>query len=437
MPKFLHDLDAVSSRSPEGASFGGLGVHLVGLNGESQSFDSASCRARSAQTGPASFAKFLRRDGSLHVRTGNPHRRCQCSIPGDLVLSVDDEWEREESSELTWSGGNRTPVTSEGGRRGGWPPARTLQRSSQSPLLLALYFTCIGGGSAKAKENAAIMNSFIEEQEGHLELPLFDLSGLANATGNFSIKNKFGEGGFGPVYKGLLKNGQEISIKRLCRGSVQGLKEFKNEIAPIVKLQHRNLVKLHRYCIHNEEKMLVYEYMPKKSLDFFIFDFGLARILGGDQIAATTRRVVGTYGYMAPEYAIDGNLSVKSDVFSFGVLLLEILSEKKNKGNHWENESTDLIGYAWDLWTKERPLETVDDILIESCNLSQVLRCIHISLLCLEQHPYARPDMSSVIMMFGSEIALPKPKRPALFIGEYAYQYDPANEFSIEVLESR
>ncbi|XP_025670245.2 cysteine-rich receptor-like protein kinase 10 [Arachis hypogaea] len=140
---------------------------------------------------------------------------------------------------------------------------------------------------------------------------------------------------------------------------------------------------------------------------------------------------------MAPEYAIDGNLSVKSDVFSFGVLLLEILSEKKNKGNHWENESTDLIGYAWDLWTKERPLETVDDILIESCNLSQVLRCIHISLLCLEQHPYARPDMSSVIMMFGSEIALPKPKRPALFIGEYAYQYDPANEFSIEVLESR
>ncbi|QHN96751.1 G-type lectin S-receptor-like serine/threonine-protein kinase [Arachis hypogaea] len=364
---------------------------------------------------------------------------------------------------------------------------------SPSILLLALYFTCIGGGSAKAKENAAIMNSFIEEQEGHLELPLFDLSGLANATGNFSIKNKFGEGGFGPVYKGLLKNGQEISIKRLCRGSVQGLKEFKNEIAPIVKLQHRNLVKLHRYCIHNEEKMLVYEYMPKKSLDFFIFDqtrrkfldwlkcfrmifgiakgllylhrdsrlriihrdfkasnvlldsemnpkisdFGLARILGGDQIAATTRRVVGTYGYMAPEYAIDGNLSVKSDVFSFGVLLLEILSEKKNKGNHWENESTDLIGYAWDLWTKERPLETVDDILIESCNLSQVLRCIHISLLCLEQHPYARPDMSSVIMMFGSEIALPKPKRPALFIGEYAYQYDPANEFSIEVLESR
>ncbi|XLR34519.1 G-type lectin S-receptor-like serine/threonine-protein kinase At4g27290 [Arachis hypogaea] len=360
-------------------------------------------------------------------------------------------------------------------------------------LLLVLYFTCIRRRSSKAKENAAIMDSFIEEQEGHLELPLFDLSSLAKATGNFSINNKVGEGGFGPVYKGLLKNGQEIAVKRLCRGSVQGLKEFKNEIALIVKLQHRNLVKLHGCCIHNEEKMLVYEYLPNKSLDLFIFDqtrrklldwskcfhmifgiakgllylhrdsrlriihrdlkasnvlldsemnpkisdFGMARILGGDQIAATTRRVVGTYGYMAPEYAIDGNFSVKSDVFSFGILLLEILSGKKNKGNHWENESTDLIGYAWDLWTEERPLEIVDDILKESCNLSEILRCIQISLLCLEQHPYDRPDMSSVIMMFGSEIPLPKPKQPALVVGEYAYQYDSANELSIEVLESR
>ncbi|XLT31621.1 hypothetical protein HN873_062913, partial [Arachis hypogaea] len=114
-----------------------------------------------------------------------------------------------------------------------------------------------------------------------------------------------------------------------------------------------------------------------------------------------------------------------------------ILSGKKNKGNHWENESTDLIGYAWDLWTEERPLEIVDDILKESCNLSEILRCIQISLLCLEQHPYDRPDMSSVIMMFGSEIPLPKPKQPALVVGEYAYQYDSANELSIEVLESR
>ncbi|MED6111487.1 hypothetical protein PIB30_052719 [Stylosanthes scabra] len=362
-------------------------------------------------------------------------------------------------------------------------------------LILVLYFTYIRRRRGKRKRNAAIMDSFIEEQEGHLELPLFDLSSLANATGNFSINNKVGEGGFGPVYKGLLRNGQQIAVKRLSRGSVQGLKEFKNEIALIVKLQHRNLVKLHGCCIHNEEKLLVYEYMPNKSLDFFIFDqtqrklldwpkcfhmilgigkgllylhrdsrlriihrdlkasnilldnemnpkisdFGMARILGGDQITATTRRVVGTYGYMAPEYAIDGNFSVKSDVFSFGVLLLEMLSGKKNKGNHSESESRDLIGYAWDLWTEERALELVDDILKESCNnLSEVLRCIQISLLCLEQHPYDRPDMSSVIMMFGSEIALPKPKQPALFVGEYSYQYDDFdNELSITALEAR
>ncbi|MED6167514.1 hypothetical protein PIB30_003486 [Stylosanthes scabra] len=140
---------------------------------------------------------------------------------------------------------------------------------------------------------------------------------------------------------------------------------------------------------------------------------------------------------MAPEYAIDGNFSVKSDIFSFGILLLEILSGKKNKVNHWENESPYLIGYAWDLWTEERPLEMVDDILKESCNnLSEVLRCIQISLLCLEQHPYDRPDMSSVIMMFGSEIALPKPKQPALFVGEYSYD-DFDNELSITALEAR
>eukprot|EP00261_Vitis_vinifera_P040666 XP_019081909.1 PREDICTED: G-type lectin S-receptor-like serine/threonine-protein kinase CES101 isoform X2 [Vitis vinifera] len=104
------------------------------------------------------------------------------------------------------------------------------------------------------------------------ELQRFSFSDITVATKNFSSKNKLGEGGFGPVYKGKLSEGQEIAVKRLSRGSVQGLLEFKNEIALISKLQHTNLVKLLGYCIDREEKMLIYEYMPNKSLDFFIFD---------------------------------------------------------------------------------------------------------------------------------------------------------------------
>ncbi|XLS66302.1 hypothetical protein HN51_026276 [Arachis hypogaea] len=248
-------------------------------------------------------------------------------------------------------------------------------------------------------ENLAMMDSFIEEQDGHLELPLFDLSSLANATGNFSVKNKVGEGSFGPVYKGLLKNGQEIAIKRLCRGSVQGLKEIKNEIALIVKLQHRNLVKLHGCCIHNEEKMLVYEYMPNKSLDFLIFDQTQRKFLDWSKCFRMIFGIAKGLLYLHQDSRVRiihrenfGRRPNCSDATGGWNI---ILSGKKNKGNNWENESADLIGYAWDLWTKERPLEIVDDILIESCNLSQVLRCIQISLLCLEQHPYDRLDMSS------------------------------------------
>ncbi|KAI3465872.1 hypothetical protein Pfo_022535 [Paulownia fortunei] len=221
-----------------------------------------------------------------------------------------------------------------------------------------------------------------------LELPLFDLATIAAATNNFSGENVIGEGGFGPVYKGDLSSEQVIAVKRMSRSSGQGPEEFKNEVILIAKLQHRNLVRILGCCIEGEEKMLIYEYMQNKSLDYFIFDqnrsalltwpkrfdiimgiargllylhhdsrlkiihrdlktsnilldenlnakisdFGLARMFEGDQTTARTKRVVGTYGYMAPEYAFDGKFSIKSDVFSMGVVMLEIVSGKKNRG---------------------------------------------------------------------------------------------------------
>ncbi|XP_052289562.1 G-type lectin S-receptor-like serine/threonine-protein kinase At4g27290 isoform X3 [Citrus sinensis] len=305
-------------------------------------------------------------------------------------------------------------------------------------------------------------------QNMDLELPLFELATIANATDNFSINNKLGEGGFGPVYKGTLVDGQEIAVKRLSKISEQGLKELKNEVILFSKLQHINLVKLLGCCIQGEEKLLIYEFVPNKSLDSFIFDqerckildwskrfhiicgtargllylhqdsrlriihrdlkasnvlldqdmnpkisdFGLARAFGGDETEGNTNRVIGTYGYMAPEYASDGQFSVKSDVFSFGILLLEIISGKKNRGFYHSDNKLNLIGHAWKLWNEGMPSQLIDPCVQDSFNLAEVIRCIHIGLLCVQQHPKDRPSMPSVILMLGSETVLPQPKQP-------------------------
>ncbi|KAM0063746.1 putative protein kinase RLK-Pelle-DLSV family [Helianthus debilis subsp. tardiflorus] len=306
-----------------------------------------------------------------------------------------------------------------------------------------------------------------------LDLPLFGLSTLLKATNHFSCSNKLGEGGFGPVYKGVLEDGQEIAVKRLAKTSTQGLQEFKNEVISISKLQHRNLVKLLGCCIEESEKMLIYEYMPNRGLDSFIFDksqselldwptryriingvargllyihqdsrltiihrdlkvsnilldtdmnpkisdFGMARTFGGKQLEANTNRVVGTYGYMAPEYAGDGNFSTKSDVYSFGVVVLEIVCGEKNRGFVHEKHDNNLIGHAWGLHNEGRSLELVAKCLRESINVSQVLRSIHVGLLCVQRHPEDRPSMTSVILMLGSAGPLPTPKEPGFYVG--------------------
>ncbi|XP_059301142.1 G-type lectin S-receptor-like serine/threonine-protein kinase At4g27290 [Lycium ferocissimum] len=301
-----------------------------------------------------------------------------------------------------------------------------------------------------------------------LELPFFELATMVNATDNFSSNNKLGEGGFGPVYKGTLVDGREIAVKRLSKSSEQGVNEFINEVKLIANLQHRNLVKLVGSCIAGEEKMLVYEYMANGSLDSFvsdqtrqtqlgwskffeiiggiargllylhqdsrlriihrdlkasnvlldselnpkISDFGLARIFQGDQCGDNTERVVGTLGYMAPEYALYGLFSVKSDVFSFGLLLLEIVSGKKNRCFHHHHHHG-LIGYAWRMWTEGTPLELVDSSLeYETSSMSEILRCIHVSLLCVQQSPDDRPNMSALVLMLNGESTLPQPKEP-------------------------
>ncbi|XP_065878011.1 G-type lectin S-receptor-like serine/threonine-protein kinase At1g11410 isoform X2 [Euphorbia lathyris] len=302
------------------------------------------------------------------------------------------------------------------------------------------------------------------------ELLFFDLTIILAATKNFSPDNILGQGGFGSVYKGHLPDGQKVAVKRMSKNSRQGIEEFKTEVLLIAKLQHRNLVKLLGCCIQKKEQMLVYEYLPNKSLDSFLFDeerrsildwesrlniimgiargmlylhqdsrlriihrdlkssnilldaemnpkisdFGMARIFKYDHIPDKTTRVVGTYGYMSPEYAIFGKYSIKSDVFSFGVILLEIISGKRSSGFNRDDLSLSLIGHVWELWTENRAMEIVDSSLKDlSYKVEEVLRCIQIGILCVQEDAEDRPTMSAVVLMLSSEIALPPPKQPA------------------------
>ncbi|XP_070678975.1 G-type lectin S-receptor-like serine/threonine-protein kinase At1g11410 isoform X2 [Malus domestica] len=310
----------------------------------------------------------------------------------------------------------------------------------------------------------------IDESGINSELPFFELSTIVKATNNFASNNKLGTGGFGSVYKGVLDNGKDIAVKRLAKNSGQGIGEFKNEVVLLSKLQHRNLVRIMGCCVQDEEKMLIYEYLPNKSLDFFIFakeafldwtrcfeiicgiargilylhqdsrlriihkdlkasnvlldsamnpkisDFGMARIFGAEQIEANTNRVVGTYGYMSPEYAMEGFFSVKSDVYSFGILLLEIVTGRKNTGYYQDSPYSNIIGHVWDLWKENKALEIIDSSLGESYPVNEVLRCIHIALLCVQEQAKDRPLMSAVVSMLGNDAAIPSPKQPGFLL---------------------
>ncbi|CAK8564582.1 unnamed protein product [Lathyrus sativus] len=312
-----------------------------------------------------------------------------------------------------------------------------------------------------------------EKKDGDNLATIFDFSTITKATDNFSNRNKLGEGGFGPVYKGILVDGQEIAVKRLSETSGQGNEEFKNEVKLMATLQHRNLVKLLGCSIQQDEKLLIYEFMPNRSLDYFIFDstriklldwtkrleiidgiargllylhqdsrlrivhrdlktsnilldidmipkisdFGLARSFMGDQAEANTNRVMGTYGYMPPEYAVHGSFSIKSDVFSFGVVVLEIISGRKNRGFCDPLHDLNLLGHAWRLWIENKPLELMDEILYDSAICSEIIKFIHVALLCVQQKPENRPNMSSVVFMLKGEKLLAKPSKPGFYAG--------------------
>ncbi|CAI0421061.1 unnamed protein product [Linum tenue] len=328
-------------------------------------------------------------------------------------------------------------------------------------------------GSMKDRSRASNLRAEDIEGSGQFgdnNLKVFSLEEIKKATMGFSIQNKLGQGGYGPVYKGVLLDGQEIAVKKLSQTSSQGLQEFKNEVQLTGRLQHVNLVRVLGFCIENDEQLLIYEYMPNNSLDRYLYDparknvldwskrveiiqgitqglvylqeysrltiihrdlkasnilldsdfrpkisdFGIAKVFSKSGAEANTVRIVGTIGYTSPEYLKQGAYSVKSDVYSFGILLLQMISGKKNGMIYGPSGDFSLQEYAFELWQDGQGMEMMDACLDDSSSSCKLLACLRIALLCVQDDPVDRPSMLEVASMLRNETAvgLIFPKRP-------------------------
>ncbi|KAH9288585.1 hypothetical protein KI387_032702 [Taxus chinensis] len=302
----------------------------------------------------------------------------------------------------------------------------------------------------------------------------FNYEALRAATQNFDPSKKIGEGGFGQVYKGTLSDGRDVAVKKLfVKQSTQAMEEFVTEIKLISGIRHRNLVGLLGCCTRGTEKLLVYEFMPNMSLDKHLFantarplnwkmrlevivgtahglaylneesrvriihrdikaanilldndfqakiaDFGLARLFPDDHTHLTTR-VGGTIGYTAPEYATQGQLTDKADVYSYGMLVLEIVSGRKIIDSKLPPEMELLLQWAWNLHEQNEVFDLVDRRIVQGesePSKEEVLKVIHIALLCTQGAPESRPSMSKVVSMLTSNSEILVQPTPPAFI---------------------
>ncbi|XP_065861700.1 cold-responsive protein kinase 1 [Euphorbia lathyris] len=300
-----------------------------------------------------------------------------------------------------------------------------------------------------------------EEVAGIDNVKLYTYKELRNATQDFSPNNKIGEGGFGYVYKGRLKDGKIAAIKVLSAESRQGAKEFLTEINVISTIEHENLVKLYGCCVEGNHRILVYNYLENNSLAQTLLgvghiqsniqfswrtrcricigvarglaflhqevqphivhrdikasnilldkdltpkiaDFGLAKLIPPNMTHVSTR-VAGTIGYLAPEYAIRGQLTRRADVYSFGVLLVEIISGRCNTNTRLPLEEQYLLERTWELYERKELVGLVDTALSGDFDAEEACKILKIGLLCTQDAPKLRPSMSSVVKLLSGK----------------------------------
>lgn len=291
----------------------------------------------------------------------------------------------------------------------------------------------------------------------------FSYEELAAATNNFAQSNMLGQGGFGYVHKGVLPSGKEVAVKSLKVGSGQGEREFQAEVEIISRVHHRHLVSLVGYCIAGEQRMLVYEFVPNKTLEFhlhgkdrpvmewstrvriamgsakglaylhedchpkiihrdikaanilidhnfeaMVADFGLAK-LSSDTNTHVSTRIMGTFGYLAPEYAASGKLTEKSDVFSYGVMLLELITGQRPVDNTNAMEDS-LVDWARPLLTRALADgnydELADKLMEKNYDPNEMARMVACASASIRHSAKRRPKMSQIVRALEGDVSL-------------------------------
>ncbi|OMO65829.1 hypothetical protein CCACVL1_21370 [Corchorus capsularis] len=310
------------------------------------------------------------------------------------------------------------------------------------------------------RHDSSANHSFeVDEEFGIQNVRFYTYKELRSATEDFSLANKIGEGGFGSVYKGRLKDGKIAAIKVLSAESRQGVREFVTEIKTISEIEHENLVKLYGCCVEDNHRILVYNYLENNSLAQTLLgsghsnvqfnwkarskicigiarglaylhdevrpyivhrdikasnilldrdltpkisDFGLAKLIPANMTHVSTR-VAGTIGYLAPEYAIRGQLTRKADVYGFGVLLIETVSGRCNTNTQLPVGEQYLLERTWDLYERRELVGLVDTAMNGDFDAEEACRFLKVGLLCTQDTPKLRPTMSSVVKMLTGE----------------------------------
>ncbi|KAG9145290.1 hypothetical protein Leryth_008215 [Lithospermum erythrorhizon] len=348
--------------------------------------------------------------------------------------------------------------------------------SPPSPLAKAGATTGAGGGWGTSSDNSSGYSGQQNQQQhsitpsplgglgGYSSQNQFSYQELASATSGFSQENLLGQGGFGYVHKGVLANGRVVAVKSLKSGSGQGEREFQAEVEIISRVHHRHLVSLVGYCIADAQRMLVYEFVPNKTLEHhlhgkgvpvmdwscrmrialgsakglaylhedchpriihrdikaanillddnyeaMVADFGLAK-LSSDNFTHVSTRVMGTFGYLAPEYASSGKLSEKSDVFSFGVMLLELITGRKPVDHTNKMMDDSLVDWSRPLMAKaleDGNYEAVADPRMEGNYLPyEMARMVACASASVRHSAKRRPRMSQIVRSLEGDLAL-------------------------------